>query len=91
MLCSPVTKKVSETHIRLHNDGHKPCAAAKLRAEDMMLLNARIFGKIAARQHSKIGEKNMDCEKQTKTVVKDCAISHRRVLWKPVDKKLGQC
>lgn len=57
----------------------------------MMLLNARIFGKIAARQHSKIGEKNMDCEKQTKTVMKDCAISHGRVFWKPVDKELGQC
>ena len=69
----------------------KPRAAAKLRAEDMILLNARIFGQIAAKQHSKISKENIDCEKPTKTVVKNCAISHGQVLWKPVDKKLGQC
>ena len=76
MLCSPVAKKFRKLIFVYIMTDTKPRAAAKLRAEDMMLLNARIFGKIAARQHSKIGEKNMDCEKQTKTVVKDCAISH---------------
>ena len=69
----------------------KPRAAARLRAEDMILLNTQIFGQIAAKQPSKISEENIDCEKPTKTVVKNCAISNGQVLWKPVDKKLGQC
>ena len=91
MLCSPVAKKFRKLIFVYIMTDAKLRAAAKSRAEDRFPHKARIFRQSALKQHSKISEKSIHCEKQTKIATKDCAISQRQVLWKPVDKKLGQC